>query len=124
MTKNEHMFIIRKEQMFFISERTVISMKYAVKSTFRFTTFVVILIITGVCALNLLLGTTTEVGAEEIREYQTIEICAGDTLWSIADAYMPDDRDTREAVYELRELNDLDPGYAIQAGDRIQVPLN
>ena len=118
------MFIIRKEQMFFISERTVIFMKYAVKSTFRFTTFVVILIITGVCALNLLLGTTTEVGAEEIREYQTIEICAGDTLWSIADAYMPDDMDTREAVYELRELNDLDPGYAIQAGDRIQVPLN
>ena len=99
-------------------------MKYAVKSTFRFTTFVVILIIASVCTLNWLLGTTTEVGAEEVREYKTIEICAGDTLWSIADDYMPADMDTREAVYELRQLNGLDPTYALQAGDRIQVPVN
>lgn len=35
------------------------------------------------------------------------EVCAGDTLWSIASHKYGDEADLRRAVYEIREANDL-----------------
>lgn len=42
------------------------------------------------------------------RKYKTIEIQQGDTLWSIAETYMPEDCESVEAyIAELRKLNSL-----------------
>ena len=58
-------------------------MKYMVRSRIRFTLFVAFSIIISVAALNLLIGTTTQVSGSTVTTYKTIEICAGDTFWTI-----------------------------------------
>lgn len=46
----------------------------------------------------------------------------GDTLWSIASRYLAD-RDPREVVVALRELNGIDGG-ALAAGQRLRLPAS
>lgn len=99
-------------------------MKYMVRSRLRFTLFVAFSIIICVSALNLLIGTTTQVSGSSMTTYKTIEICGGDTLWTIADEYMPSDMDTREAIYELRSLNNMDADDQLIAGQKLIVPEN
>ena len=99
-------------------------MKYMVRSRLRFTLFVAFSIIICVSALNLLIGTTTQVSGSSMTTYKTIEICGGDTLWTIADEYMPSDMDTREAIYELRSLNGMDADDQLIAGQKLIVPEN
>lgn len=43
----------------------------------------------------------------------------GDTLWSIAQTYGPPGIDTREYVFELQRLNDINP--QLQVGQTLQV---
>lgn len=97
-------------------------MKYQVKSTFRFTLFIAFSIIIAVSGLNILFGTTPEVSGSSEPSYRTIEVCYGDTLWTIARDYMPKDMDVREAVYELRELNDMTATDQLTAGQTIRIP--
>ena len=92
-------------------------MRYMVRSRIRFTLFVAFSIIISVSALNLLIGTTTQVSGSSVQTYKTIEICAGDTFWTIADEYMPNDMDTRDAIHELREINGMAQTDQLIAGD-------
>ena len=50
------------------------------------------------------------------------EITAGDTLWTIAETYMTDVFDIREAVYELCQLNEISAGE-LYVGMTIQIPI-
>jgi hypothetical protein len=93
-----------------------------VRSRIRFTLFVAFSIIISVSALNLLIGTTTQVSGSTVTTYKTIEICAGDTFWTIADEYMPNDMDTRDAIHELREINDMAQTDQLIAGQKLLVP--
>ena len=54
--------------------------------------------------------------------YMDYEITAGDTLWTIAETYMTDVSDIREAVYELCQLNDIRAGE-LYVGMTIQIPI-
>ncbi len=96
-------------------------MKYRVVNRFRFTAFVVIMIILITCIANLLLGLNT-VDGSTIQEYKTVEIVYGDTLWDIAGRYMPSDMDRQEAVYKLCKINDINASQ-LYAGMTIQVPI-
>ena len=51
-----------------------------------------------------------------------VEIKSGDTLWNIAETYMPDNMDTRKAVYQICSLNDISADE-LYAGMTIQVPV-
>ena len=55
-------------------------------------------------------------------EYMDVEVKSGDTLWNIAQDYMPDDMDTRKAVFQLCSLNDISADQ-LYAGMTIQVPI-
>ena len=92
-----------------------------IKSRFRFTAFVTILIIMTVVGFNTIFGMNIVSGESE-KEYTTIEVIAGQTLWDIADTYMSDDMDKRQAVYELQKENDLDSAV-IEPGQKIKVPV-
>lgn len=98
-------------------------MKYTVRSRFRFITFVALSIIISVSAFNLLIGATTEVSGSTQTTYKTIEICDGDTFWTIAETYMPAEMDTREAIYELKVLNGMDAADQLVAGQKLTVPV-
>lgn len=96
------------------------SRKFRVVNRFRFTVFVVLMIILFTTAANLALGLCTADGLTVV-EYVDLEVRSGDTLWSIAQTYMTDYDDVREAVYELCQINDIRADQ-LYAGMTIQIP--
>lgn len=94
---------------------------YRIANRYRFITFVVLTIILFTMAFNFMFELSTA-QSETIREYRTIAIYDGDTLWDIAEDYMPD-TETGVAVYELCELNNISAAE-LQAGMTIQVPIS
>ncbi len=94
---------------------------YRITSRFRFTVFVVLTIIFLTTAVNFALGLNTAASLT-IQEYLYVDVMPGDTLWSIAQTYMADDMDLRQAVYELCDINDISASN-LYAGMTIQVPI-
>ncbi len=94
---------------------------YRISNRFRFTIFVVLTIILLTTAINFVLGFNTA-ASSTIQEDMDLEINSGDTLWSIAESYMPNDIDVRQAVYQLCSINDISADQLV-AGMIIQVPI-
>ena len=60
-------------------------------------------------------------GAKE-RNWTTTEyyVYPGDTLWSIAASYCPEDMDIREYIYEVKEYNNMTTS-GLRAGQTIDI---
>ena len=97
------------------------SKTYRVKSRLRFTVFVALMIIIAVNSANTMLG-IYDASSFTVKEYRSVEICSGDTLWQIAKDYMPSDMDTRKAVHQICNLNDI-TASDLQPGQTIQIPV-
>lgn len=95
--------------------------RYRVVNRFRFTVFVVLTIVILTTAINFALGFNTAASLTK-TDYMDVQIVSGDTLWSIAENYMPDHMDTREAVYNLCKVNNISASD-LYAGMTIQVPI-
>ncbi|MGN0714905.1 MAG: LysM peptidoglycan-binding domain-containing protein [Anaerovoracaceae bacterium] len=95
--------------------------RYRVVNKFRFTIFVVIMILLITTFANFALGLNTANSLTRLT-YMDYEIIAGDTLWTIAETYMTDVSDIREAVYELCQLNEISAGE-LYVGMTIQIPI-
>ena len=66
-----------------------------------------------------LAGATQDQGAnQQIATWLTVK--PGDTLWAIAGQIAPE-RDPREVVWEIKQLNNLSNGLI--AGEQIRIPL-
>lgn len=94
---------------------------YRIANRFRFTLFVVLAIIIVTTAFNFAIRIQYCGQLDENRIYR----CAGTQrryLWSVAETYMPEEMDTREAVYELCKINDISAAE-LYAGMTIQVPI-
>ena len=99
--------------------------KYRIKSSFRFTIFIAIVLITATLFANALLGLSDASGLSEAEfedRYIEVTVEYGDTLWDIADVYMADGIDLRECVYILCELNSVTAG-SIYPGQVLLVPV-
>lgn len=94
---------------------------YRVANKLRFTVFVVLMILILTTAINFALGLNTAVSLT-VPEYMDISVVSGDTLWSIAETYMPPDTDVRKSVYELCKINDISASE-LYAGMTIKVPI-
>lgn len=94
---------------------------YRVANKLRFTVFVVLMILILTTAISFALGLNTAVSLT-VSEYMDVPITYGDTLWSIAEVYMPTDNDIRESVYELCKINDISASE-LYAGMTIKVPI-
>ena len=57
-----------------------------------------------------------------MTKYRSVDVVYGDTLWTIAQTYMPEDMDIRESVFQLCKLNDIQADQ-LYAGMTIQVPV-
>ena len=95
--------------------------KYKVVNKLRFTIFVVIMILLITSFANFALGLNTANSLTRLT-YMDYEITAGDTLWTIAETYMTDVSDIREAVYELCQLNDIRAGE-LYVRMMIEIPI-
>ena len=94
---------------------------YRVVNKFRFTFFVVLMILAITTFANFALGLNSADSLTRLT-YMDYEITDGDTLWTIAETYMTDASDIREAVYELCQLNEISAGE-LYVGMTIQIPV-
>jgi hypothetical protein len=93
---------------------------YTITSKPRFIAFITISIILFTLIFNFMFEINTA-QSETVQKYVHVGVFNGDTLWYIAEEYMPD-MDTREAVYMLQQLNDLESSNLIP-GMIIDVPV-
>ncbi|MBR6472114.1 MAG: LysM peptidoglycan-binding domain-containing protein [Firmicutes bacterium] len=92
---------------------------YRISSRPRFIAFVTICIILFTLCFNLIFALSTA-QSESVENYIKVGVSSGDTLWSIAQTYMPD-TDTREAVYIIKKINNLDSDY-LTVGTLLDIP--
>ena len=90
-----------------------------VKSRVRFTAFVLIMLFTVTGLFNTMLGLNDALGLTK-QEYIEVSINSGDTLWTIAEQYMPSDMDIRKAVHIIKNVNEIDS--QLQPGQTILIP--
>ena len=95
--------------------------RYRIKNRVRFASFIVISLLLVCTIFNTVLGFNDALALSE-QQYIEIEVDSGDTLWTIADEYMPDDMDIREAVYMICEANDVDAN-TLYAGQTLNIPV-
>lgn len=60
--------------------------------------------------------------ADTVEKTQEVIVCAGDTVWSLAEKYGDSDEDVRETVYKIKKLNDLST-TSLTIGQVLLVPL-
>lgn len=77
-----------------------------IKSKFRFTIFIAVVIVMFVTVFNTAVGFTDATGSTE-KQYIQVEVSAGDTLWDIANMYSSDNDDTRSKVHKICQINDI-----------------
>ena len=120
-TRNEQAFVKgRKERpnmRTYNNSYTTSRKKYRIKSKFRFTVAMIIMIGMLISGLNLILGLNNSFALTK-PQFTEVEVCYGDTLWDIANTYKSDDTDTRRAVFEICKANDIEasdltPGMVI-----------
>lgn len=85
----------------------------------RFTLALFLLFISFLCAFMLLFNA---VSGEEKTIYIDYIVAEGDTIWKIADINTGNDRDVREVVYEIVEVNNIKK-QTIYPGQTIQIPI-
>lgn len=90
-----------------------------VKSRVRFTAFVLIMLFAVTGIFNTMLGLNDALGLTK-TEYIEVSVDSGDTLWTIAEQYMPSDMDIRKAVYIIKNVNDID--NQLQPGQTVLIP--
>ena len=95
--------------------------KYRIASKFRFTMFLVVMILCLMTAIGTLLGFNT-VNSASVNQYNQVHVEAGDTLWTIACEYAPDDIDVRKVVYDICDVNEIQADQLV-AGQKIIVPV-
>lgn len=92
---------------------------YRITSRVRFIAFVAAFIILFTMMFNFVFALSTAQSESE-DQFIKVGVMSGDSLWSIAQTYMPD-TDTREAVYIIKQVNGLDSDY-ISVGDMLDIP--
>lgn len=95
--------------------------KYRIKSRLRFTIFIVVVLLITITAANTVFGFYNADGLSK-QEYIQIQVEPGDTLWSIADNYMPDDMDRRKSVHIISSANDINASD-LYPGQILQIPV-
>ena len=81
--------------------------KYRITSKFRFITSMIIMIGLCVAGFTALTGLNTSVALTK-QTYTEVQVSSGDTLWTIANTYKDESTDTRKAVYEICQINDIE----------------
>ncbi len=97
------------------------ALNYRIKSRTRFITFVALTLILTVVLVNTFIG-SYNAASYSIRDYVSVQVESGDSLWSIAKAHMPSDMDPRHAVHKICVINDI-TADSIYEGQVLQIPV-
>jgi hypothetical protein len=108
------------EKMIHSMDKPAVRRTWKIKSRLRlslFITFILILIIS--LASSLMLKGKAMEAPDRYLSWNVIE---GDTLWSIARCSLPQGRDIRDYIYEIKEINQLQTSN-IRTGQQLQIPI-
>lgn len=72
------------------------------------------------CAIHIHNTNTLHNDWEDQRTTITITVAPNKTLWSIAEEYKPDWMDTREYIYDVKTLNNMDTSF-LDVGQTLEV---
>ncbi|HEY8421176.1 MAG TPA: LysM peptidoglycan-binding domain-containing protein [Thermoclostridium sp.] len=89
---------------------------YRLKNRKRFFTILVLTL----TVIMLFFGSVVSAGKNVKREYKTITVRQGDTLWDIAGKYRGK-TDIRQYIYQIKKVNNLDDAI-IYVGQKINLP--
>ena len=89
---------------------------YRLKNKKRFLTFIIITF----AVIMLFVGSVVSAGKNVSREYKTVTVRQGDTLWDIAGKYRGK-TDIRQYIYQIKKVNNLDDAI-IYVGQKINLP--
>lgn len=94
--------------------------RYKIKSRLRFSIFLTLIMIVVICTTSTVLGANE---AESLTKpiYTEVQIQSGDTLWDLAKAYGPTNRDIRKVIYAICEINEI-AANEIQPDQSILIP--
>lgn len=81
------------------------------------------MVIIGILLLNVVPTVIEHTSAQNENCYQLVYVEAGDSLWSLAKRYVPQGTEIREFVYEIKQLNDVDP-IKLQPGQVLKIPVS
>ena len=95
---------------------------YRITAPLRFICFIVIVMLIAIMAFGNI-SKVNIVHGSAATEYTTVTVESGDTLWSIAEEYAPENVDTRKVVYEIRKANNMDTSN-INVGQEIKIPTS
>lgn len=95
--------------------------RYRIKNRFRFVVFIIAVMLVSVSGINTILG-INEAASLTVQDFLSVEISAGDTLWNIANEYMPSDMDTRRAVHKICVANNISADE-IYPGQILLIPV-
>lgn len=79
----------------------------------------IVLSVSWPALVNMAGASNTSMGNQQLTNWVTVQ--SGDTLWEIARSISPD-RDPREVVWEIKQINALSDGLI--TGERIRIPVN
>ena len=95
--------------------------KYIIKSRVRFTIFIIVVITFLATAVTTVTGFNDAEGMTK-QTYIKVRVEPGDTLWSIADQYMPQDMDRRQSVHIISQINQTSASQ-LYAGQVLSIPI-
>ena len=96
--------------------------KCRVKNKVRFTAFITSFILVSVLSISSILG-FADASASDIPQYTIVKVQSGDTLWSLAKEYGPNNKDVRKVIFDIEQINDINASE-LQAGMEISIPSN
>ena len=74
-----------------------------IKNKFKFVRSIAIAIFLLVALFNISIAKSNS----EEAEYIDYTITKGETLWGIAKEYTPDNKDIRQTIYEIKQINNM-----------------
>ncbi len=94
--------------------------RYRIRSKFRFCLSLTIALIILISASGIVTGENQALSLTK-PAYTEILVVTGDTLWDLAKAYGPDDRDIRQVVHAICKVNNISADQ-LQTGQKILIP--
>ncbi|NLX77785.1 MAG: LysM peptidoglycan-binding domain-containing protein [Clostridiaceae bacterium] len=89
---------------------------YRLKNKKRFFTFLLLLF----SVIVLFVGSVVSAGENLKKEYKTVTVRQGDTLWGIASEHRGN-MDIRQYIYQIKKINNLEDAI-IYAGQKLNLP--
>lgn len=96
--------------------------KHRIKSKFRFILSMTIVLIIVIAISGIITGQNQALSLTK-EAYIEITIIKGDTLWDLAKAYGPKNRDVRQIIYAICKINNVSPDK-LQPGQKILIPTH